>query len=419
MRIAIVSQPFDGVLPPHQNSIGIWTANVSPRLTAKHAVTVYSKRYMSFPKEVVEQNVQHRLMRTVPARIWHVLERRRPVDQPLFASKLFYYEYILQIAMDIRKRGFDIVHVMNFSQFAPVIRALNPDVKIVLHMQCEWLSQLDRDTIEKRLQSVDYVVGTSEYITDKVRQRFPQHAEKCRTIYNGVEFGQLISPEGASRNSGSDPARLLFVGRISPEKGVHVLFDAFNLVAERIPGIEMDIVGPAGVLPLEYLVGLSADPRVQELTQFYTTRNGSGELVPYFEQVKARVKEEFADRIHFIGFVPHAELDPYFRRAHVFINSSLSDAFPLPVPEAMGAGLPVVGSRVGGVPEAVVDGETGYLVEPGDANQLANAILRLLEDEPLRKRMSENAYKRALDVFSWDAISKRVEWEYASLGRVN
>lgn len=77
----------------------------------------------------------------------------------------------------------------------------------------------------------------------------------------------------------------------------------------------------------------------------------------------------------------------------------------MPIIEAMAMGVPVVATRCGGIPEIVVDGETGFLVERGDSTALAQAILRLLSDEDLRKSMGKAARKRAVELFAWEKIA--------------
>jgi glycosyltransferase involved in cell wall biosynthesis len=94
-------------------------------------------------------------------------------------------------------------------------------------------------------------------------------------------------------------------------------------------------------------------------------------------------------------------------RSDVFVLASRSEGAPLSVLEAMAAGLPVVASRVGGIPEIVVDGETGVLVEPGDPRPLADALGRLLGDARLRARMGDAGRRRVLERFDVEAVRRR------------
>jgi len=84
---------------------------------------------------------------------------------------------------------------------------------------------------------------------------------------------------------------------------------------------------------------------------------------------------------------------------------SVYETFGIPLVEAMSAQVPVVASRVGGIPEVVADGETGVLVERGDPMALAEAIGRLLENESLRDRMGRAGRERVLRLFSWDRVA--------------
>jgi len=142
----------------------------------------------------------------------------RNVKRPLFASNLYYLTYVLQVAKDLRAEKCDVVHLHNFSQFVPIIRAFNPEIKIVLHMHCEWLTQLDRTMIERRLREADLVIGCSKYITEKILHRFPQFAKRCQTVYSGVDVNHFVSENNHWATKKNGVKRLLFVGRNSPEK---------------------------------------------------------------------------------------------------------------------------------------------------------------------------------------------------------
>ena len=96
-----------------------------------------------------------------------------------------------------------------------------------------------------------------------------------------------------------------------------------------------------------------------------------------------------------------------YARGTVGVLPSLEEAFGLPLAEAMASGLPTVATRVGGMPELVVDGETGLLVPPDDAGALADALVRLLEDPALASRLGAGGRARAVERFSWDAVAER------------
>ena len=412
MRIAFISQPFDHVLPPHQTSIGLGTSQVARRLAREHEVIIYLKRHGDAVVPASERPT-YVFAQTLPALPLRIINRAsrliQPPQRPPFAMIHNFLEYIVQICFDLRRRRPDVVHIQNFSQFVPVVRRLYPRATIVLHMQCEWLSQLDRSMIASRLAATDLMIGTSEYITDKVRKRFPEYARRCVTIYNGVEVERFAAQRGQGAR-GDGPRQVLFVGRVSPEKGVHTLIDAFTSVAERFADVQLNIVGPGGAAPREYIVGLSDNPRVAELDVFYK-QQGTGP-VDYMAQMQARVPAHLRERVIFHGGVAHAEIANQYRRADIFVNASYSDAFPIPVPEAMASGLPIVASAVGGIPEAVVDGETGRLVESGDIPALSEALSQLLADEACREAMGRAASERARRLFSWDLVTDNVLAEY-------
>lgn len=294
----------------------------------------------------------------------------------------------------LRRLRCDIVHVVNYSQLATVIRWTNPDIKICLHMGCEWLTQLDRRVVERRLASIDRVIGCSEYITDSIANRFPTFADRCMTVPHGV------TAVPANDHSTTQPDRVLFVGRVSPEKGVHVLVQAFHRVLEHFPQASLHIVGGIGSAPYEYLVGLSNDPRVMQLEAFYrpVARGGKG---PYEEWLKQAAGAELGKRIFFDGRLDHSCIGDSYKQAAVLVNPSLSEAFGMSLTEAMMYGLPVVASRVGGMPEIVEHGVTGLLVEPADPEALAQALCEMLADRQRQRSMGAAGRSRALDRFSW------------------
>ena len=148
--------------------------------------------------------------------------------------------------------------------------------------------------------------------------------------------------------------RFIYAGRVSPEKGLHVLLDAFESVIGRAPHAHLKIVGGLEIPPLSFIVEQSSDPAVRGLSRFYNLN--------YMEYLREIARAALGNHVSFVGSVPHTQLHRLLREADVFVQPSIwGETFPLSVVEAMAAGLPVVSSRTGGLRESVVDERRGFL----------------------------------------------------------
>ncbi len=414
-KIALLSQPIDGVRPPRQNSIGISVYEFARRLASRHDVAVITQDRPGTDQPAQEAGVRYHYL---PVGRDHWLHRQYERLGRLFGagaidfrSRLFFLLYAFRAALIVRRGNFDIVHLINHYQFVPIIRALNPRCRIVLNMRCEWLTQIDRGTIAKRLQQLDRVIGCSEHITGRVRDRFPELAAKCRTVYNGVDIDQF-RPRDGDRARDDERVSVLFVGRVSPEKGVHVLIDALPELCARAPHLRIEIVGGHQQLPLDMLVGLSDESFIADLSRFYP----DDDPLAYYRLLKEEVAAAGLDAcVTFTGAVPYLEIVKRFLEADILVNPSLSDAFPRAPMEAMACGIPVVATRIGGVVESVVDGETGYLVPPDDTAALTAALLRLLTDENLRRTMGRAARQRIETHLAWSSVTRALEETYLEM----
>jgi glycosyltransferase involved in cell wall biosynthesis len=193
------------------------------------------------------------------------------------------------------------------------------------------------------------------------------------TIHNGVPDVPLPSPPPR----GPEPV-IGTIARLVPEKGLDVLCRALV----DVPGAQLVIAG-------------------------------SGPEEPAIRALVAELG--IAGRVDLLGWVDRPrELLPSF---DVFALSSRVEGFALVIVEAMLAGLPVVATRVGGVPEAVVDGETGLLAEPGDPASLAAALNATLRHPELRRRIGEGGRARALADFTVGAMAEKYEALYRSVMR--
>ena len=420
MRIALINQPFDKVRPPVQSSLGIWTYEVARQLASEHEVAIYLPGGRFRCGVVREKGVEYRYVPMACDRLLEgVLERAASLgllggkSQPRFGSDGYHHAFAKAIARDLRKTPCDVVHVLNFSQFVPVLRRGCPTARIGLHMQCDWLTQLNPNMVAPRLAQADAILACSGHVSQEMREAYPQFAERCGVLYNGVDVqgfspqnGQAPSPPSADRT-----LRIVFVGRVSPEKGIHVLLDAFGQVHQRFPEAALEIIGPREAVPFEFVVAVSKDPRVKALAQYYDS--------DYQSHLDSQLAGPLKDRVTFSGNLPYAELVERYRHADVFVFPSVwHEPFGMPNVEAMACGVPVVATRSGGIPELVADGETGLLVERGDAMGLAKALMDLLGDPARRAAMGRAGRQRAEQLFSWKRIAAQLLERYAACDRV-
>ena len=187
----------------------------------------------------------------------------------------------------------------------------------------------------------------------------------------------------------------MYAGAVSPVKGIHILLDAFKIVVQQYPEVQLEIFGPQGARPLMEIAPQKNSPLFDSISPFYATN--------YLDHLQEKVSPEIAGKVSFPGIVPRNQLIDNLFNADLFVFPSLWDeGFGLPPVEAMAAGTAVVATRSGAVVETIQDGKTGWLVEKNDASALATAMLKLLENDELRESIGKAARQRALSYFTWE-----------------
>lgn len=417
MKLSFVNQPWTIAAPPKiSDSTGIWSYQVGLCLASYCEINYYGRKEKiashcePHPQsKIVYRAISSRLdsLARYPIAIARKL-KLYPKLLPYFSTTLYHYDYIRQIAIDASKRNYDIIHVHNFSQFVPIIRDRNPKAKIVLHMHCEWLNRMNQEAISSRLSQVDLILNCSDYITNRIKSRFPQYGGICRTVNNGVDANYFVPPVSSRPQHDLDAPQILFVGRISPEKGVHDLIDAFVKVVKKYPRAILTIAGPHFVVGKEFLFDLQPEPEVQALKEFYR--------INYLKYVKSQIPANLSSQVIFTGSLPQQELLPYYQKADVLINPSLSEAFGMTLVEAMATQTPVIATKIGGMPEIVDDGVTGLLTEPGNPQALADTIVELISDPDRARAMGKAGRNKVLQCYTWSKIAECLAARYAEIG---
>jgi glycosyltransferase involved in cell wall biosynthesis len=424
MKIAILNQPQDPIVAGEEQrgSVAIVNWELALRLAERHEVTLYAPRARGEPLVERWGAIEIRRIRFT-AKYFHkgvqLVAGRIVGRRPYAYSSLYYREYYLQVARDLHSRSMDVVHFPVQLQFAGHLKQAAPRAKIVLHMHQDELAQLDYIFLRRHLSQIDSVVTVSDFVSRRARARFPDLAASIHTIGNGVDverFRPATLPAAPV-----NPTRLLFVGRISPDKGVHLLVAAFNELAQERPDLELTVVGKPGMMPLDVLAALLKEDAALDMVRDFYGRSMSGWLAKevlgqrhsYIGHLHTLLSPQAAQRIHFRGTVSLPELIRLYRETDLLLLPSIwQESYGLPVAEAMASGVPVLASRSGGVPELVDDEVTGRLVPRLDLDALIRAMRDLLSDPKRLRQMGHAARLRAVRLLTWELSAKRLERVY-------
>jgi glycosyltransferase involved in cell wall biosynthesis len=232
-------------------------------------------------------------------------------------------------------------------------------------------------------------------------------------VYDGVDVNRFCRASDGSTSS-SEAERLLYVGRLVPEKGVHVLIQAFKIVAESRPALRLDLVGATHRGCYLYLCPDLEDPAIASMVEAFFGKR----LCDMVRKQLTRGSRSYLDglvtlagedeRIAFRGGVSHAGTIDFYRRASMLVFPSVwQEPSGFPTFEAQACGTPVVSTFSGGIPEYVENGWTGILVPRGEAQKLAQAIAHALDNHKLARAMGEAGRRRVIEKFSLTVMSRR------------
>ena len=236
------------------------------------------------------------------------------------------------------------------------------------------------------LRRFDKVVAVSQKVSDSLR-RARIAPEKISIIRNGVDVSSFPSGSEAYKadSGGGGKMRIGVVGRLVPEKGLRYFLLAAREIVETHPNTEVVVAGDG----------------------------------PQRPELESLVRDlGIAKQVIFLGVVD--DMPRIYSSLDMVVMPSLDEGLPLVLLEALAAGKPVVATKVGGIPGLIIEGRTGLLVEPKDARALRDAVLRLMSDEALRKRISEDGKKMVRQEYSAHIMARNYLNAYCELlrGRV-
>ncbi len=425
VKIAMLCQPADRLRldGDDRSSVAILTRRFAHALARHHEVMLLARREPDQPAEERDRAGVRVLRLRAPGRGWSeaLLRVSGAVTpgHPYFASSRYHAGYFRAAARVLRRESPDVVHFHSLPQHGARLRDALPRARLVLQMHGDALTQLDREVAFGQLRRIDRVLGVSDFITRGLAERLPELATRFATLHLGVDL-EDFRPR-AEHEATRSVKRLLYVGRISPEKGLHVLLAAFEVLLDAVPDAELELIGSEGLLPYAYLATSGDQRPPRSLGRYYgkdLAERVRLQLLPrrgYLDALLARMRPEAARRVRWRGAVPGPEVCQAYRRADVFVFPSLwNEAFGMPVLQAMASGVPAVVTRSGPLPELVGEGACGSVVPRDDPSALAGALTALLTDGEQARRKGAEGRRRAEAEFSWAALADQLERHYAT-----
>jgi len=233
--------------------------------------------------------------------------------------------------------------------------------------------------LKRRLRKLDGRIAVSKAAMEFASKYVPGQYD---IIPNGIDL-ELFSPDVSPINEFCDgKLNILFVGRLEEQKGVDYLIKAYKLVKKEIPDSRLIIVGPGTRLRGKY---------------------------------EKEVQQSGLKDVIFVGGKPQNELPQYYKAADVFCAPATGlESFGIVLLEAMAVGKSVVATNIEGYNSVLTDGVEGRLVPPRDEKMLAQALVSLLTDEPLRQEMAARARLKAME-YSWEHVAQRVLNHYTRI----
>ncbi len=305
-------------------------------------------------------------------------------DIPLVPQVIFYFWNLISLHY---QHKLNIVYGLDsIAYIAAVVFGKLRKVPLIFNFQASIFSakrELDYSLIETRIfrfanrlaaRTSDRIIGVSQEMV-RCAQYAGAKEENIVLIPNLVDLDSFRKIAEVRNKRINKEFICLYVGALRPVKGVEYLIKA-------IPSIQ----------------------KVFNKTKFFIVGDG-----PNRNKLEKMTQElRLSNYVEFVGNISWEKVLNYYEMADIFILPSLSDPKPLVIPEAMAAGLAVIGTKVDGIPEFVQEGYNGLLVSPANSEMLARAIIRLLCDTSLRDIFSRNSLQTA-KTFSWSENIRKFE----------
>ena len=310
---------------------------------------------------------------------------------PFYPSPFYLHGFFVNKLFKKLESNFDLVHV--HGTLIPVVRTSLPviftshgtikkdignmPVKSFHFFVVVKLLRKQLFNIEKKIiENADTITAVSQSCAKEI-EKYHKITKEIYVVNNGVDTNFFIPAKNKKKED-----YILYTGRLETRKGLIDFIESAKYVCREHADIRFILAGKGTIK--NYL-----ERRINALG----------------------LKKNF----YFAGFVDRARLLEYYQNAAIYVLPSYYEGLPTSLLEAMSCGIPSIATDVEGSSELITDGKTGLLVPPRNPKGLADAILRLLDDEELRRRIGANARKHIVNNYDWEIITGGIEKVYTSL----
>ena len=368
MKIALICTEKLPVPPIAGGAVQLYIEGIVPFLSRKHDVTVFGIQHPGLPDEEVRDDVHY----------IRVPGKTETIYLNNVKSKL--------------DNTYDLIHVFNRPRYLLSFAEHLPDARFSLSLHNEMLhnKKISDDAAIRCVEKAEFINTVSQYIANMVKLRLPNADSKLHVVYSGVnsqkytpswtEEGQQKKLDMKKKLGLEDYRTVLFVGRLSVKKGVHILLNAMKSVMKSHKDVALVIVG----------------------SKWY----GKNEVDEYTHSLH-ELSKTLSGPIVYTGFIPPCDIPEYFCIGDVFVCASQwNEPLARVHYEAMAAGLPIITTNRGGNREVVEGFGNGIVIDDyKNPDVMAEHISCLLDHPEQALEMGMKGRKLAEEIYNWERVA--------------
>lgn len=367
MKIAFICTEKLAFPPVNGGAVQVYLEGVLPILSQHHEITVFSIQDPKLPDRAITSDIKY-------------------IRLPAGNAE----EYVRGIKTYLSD-DFDLIHVFNRPRWVPFLsKNLNCAFSLSLHNEMFLQNKISYASATTCINRVSFITTVSKFIANGVSEIYPSATSKLHPIYSAVDCNIYKPIWDDDENSNrtilrakyglQDHKTILYVGRLTPKKGTHIVLDAMKSVMNSHPNTALMIIG----------------------SKWY----GATESTEYIQLLK-KISKELKGPVIFTGFLSPTEIPKYYSIGDIFVNmSQWREPLARVHYEAMAAGLPIITTNRGGNAEVMEEGINGFVMNDyQNPRVLEKNIVNLLDNSNLALKIGKNGRQLAENKYSFERLA--------------